>query len=362
MVIVATLQTIDYTEYLHMKRALITGVTGQDGYYLSKLLLSKGYDVYALVRRTSNDSLIRFVSEPETLKKIKVIYGNLRDTQAVRVALTEAAPDEIYNLAALSDVGVSFKCPDEAWDVNYEGLGRLVNEAIKINPSVRIYQASTSEMFGKTEPPQNENSPFQPVSPYAEAKLKAHEDFIKGYREQKGIFTCSGILFNHESPVRGENFVTRKITLSLAKIKEGLLDHVELGNMDAKRDWGFAGDYVEAMWLMLQQEKPDDYVIGTNESHSVREFFEYAAQAMGIEITWEGKGLDEVAKDQNGKVILRINPKFYRPVEVHALRGDYSKAKNVLGWEPKTSFKKLVQMMAVSDLKKIADIKESLSI
>jgi GDPmannose 4,6-dehydratase len=338
-----------------MKRALITGATGQDGYYLSKLLLSKGYDVYALVRRTSNNSFVRFENEEESLSKIHVIYGNLRDIETIKNALKEANPDELYNLAALSDVGISFKCPDESWDINYEGVGRLVNEALKMNPSVRIYQASTSEMFGKTEPPQNEDSPFQPVSPYAEAKLKAHEDFIKGYREQKGAYTCSGILFNHESPLRGENFVTRKITLSLARIKAGLQDHMELGNLEAKRDWGFSGDYVEAMWLMLQQEKPGDYVIGTNESHSVREFFEAAAEAMDIAITWEGEGINEVAKDQNGKVILRINEKFYRPVEVHALRGDYSKAKEILGWEPKTTFKELVTMMAVSDLKKAQD-------
>ncbi len=343
-----------------MKKALITGATGQDGYYLSKLLLSKGYEVSALVRRTSNDSFIRFINEPETLSKIKVIYGNLRDTQSVRAAMEEIKPDEVYNLAALSDVGISFKCPDESWDINYEGVGRVVSEALRVNPAVRIYQASTSEMFGKTTPPQNESSPFQPVSPYAEAKLKAHEDFIKGNRENHGVFACSGILFNHESPVRGENFVTRKITLSLAKIKEGLQNHIELGNMDAQRDWGFAGDYVEAMWLILQQEKPDDYVIGSNESHSVREFFEYAACAMDMDIRWEGSGLEEIAKDQSGKIILRINPKFYRPVEVHALRGDYSKAKNTFGWEPKTSFKELVEMMAVSDLQKMRDLKQAL--
>lgn len=336
-----------------MKRALITGVTGQDGYYLSKLLLSKGYEVYAIVRRTSNDPFIRFSKEIPTLKKIHHIYGNLRDLATIRLALEEAKPDEIYNLAALSDVGISFKCPDEAWDINYYGVGRLVVEAMKINPNVKIYQASTSEMFGKTKPPQNENSPFQPVSPYAEAKLKAHEDFIKGYREKHSLFACSGILFNHESPVRGEHFVTRKITLSLAKIKEGLQDYIELGNLDAERDWGFAGDYVEAMWMILQQEKPDDYVIATNESHTVREFFVEAAKAIGIDITWEGTGLSEVAKDQNGKVILRINEKYYRPAEVHALRGDYSKAEKNLGWKPKTTFKELVKMMALSDLEKI---------
>lgn len=336
-----------------MKRALITGMTGQDGYYLSKLLLSKGYEVYAIVRRSSNDPFARYAKEIPTLKQIKVIYGNMRDLGTIRMAIEEAKPDEIYNLAALSDVGISFKCPDETWDINYHGVGRLVIEAIRINPAVRIYQASTSEMFGKTMPPQNEESPFQPVSPYAEAKLRAHEDFIKGYRERHGTFTCSGILFNHESPVRGEHFVTRKITMSLAKIKEGMQDEMELGNIDAERDWGFAGDYVEAMWMILQQEKPDDYVIATNESHTVREFFEIAAANIGIQVSWEGKGLEEVAKDQNGKVILRINEKYYRPAEVHALRGDYSKAKNVMGWVPKTPFVDLVKMMSQSDLELI---------
>lgn len=336
-----------------MKRALITGVTGQDGYYLSRLLLSKGYEVYALVRRTSNSPFVRFDQEASSLQQIKVIYGNMRDLETIRLAVEEARPDEIYNLAALSDVGISFKCPDETWDINYHGVGRLTTEALRVNPKVKIYQASTSEMFGKTAPPQNENSLFQPVSPYAEAKLKAHEDYIKGPREKHGAFTCSGILFNHESPHRGEHFVTRKITMSLARIKEGLQDHMELGNLDAERDWGFAGDYVEAMWMILQQDTPDDFVIATNESHTVREFFVAAANAIGIEVSFEGTGLNEVAKDQNGKVILRINEKYYRPAEVHALRGDYAKAHTILGWRPKTTFKELVEMMARSDLKKI---------
>lgn len=335
-----------------MKKALITGITGQDGFYLSKLLLSKGYDVYGLVRRTSNDPFARFSEEIPALKKIHIIYGNLRDLGTIRAAIEEVKPDEIYNLAALSDVGISFKCPDETWEINYHGLGRLVHEAMKVNPQVRIYQASTSEMFGKTQPPQNEMSPFQPVSPYADAKLKAHEDFVVEYRKKHNLFICSGILFNHESPFRGEHFVTRKITMSLSKIKVGDQDYMELGNIDAKRDWGFAGDYVEAMWMILQQKKPDDYVIATNESHTVREFFEKTANALGIEVTWEGKGLDEVAKDQNGKIILKINEKYYRPAEVHSLRGDYSKAKK-MGWNPKTSFEGLVNMMTLSDLKLI---------
>jgi GDPmannose 4,6-dehydratase len=335
-----------------MKKALITGITGQDGFYLSKLLLSKGYEVYGLVRRTSNDPFARFSDEIPSLKKIHIVYGNLRDLSTIRAAIDEIKPDEIYNLAALSDVGISFKCPDETWEINYHGLGRLVHEAMRVNPKVRIYQASTSEMFGKTVPPQNEESPFQPVSPYADAKLKAHEDFVVEYRKKHNLFICSGILFNHESPFRGEHFVTRKITMSLAKIKVGDQDYMELGNIDAERDWGFAGDYVEAMWMLLQQKVPTDYVIATNKSHTVREFFEKAAKALDMNITWEGKGLSEVAKDENGKVILRINEKYYRPAEVHALRGDYSKAKKI-GWEPETSFEDLVTMMTMSDLKLI---------
>ena len=330
-----------------MKKALITGITGQDGSYLVNFLLKKGYKVYGFMRRTSNDPLTRF----EYLSsKIEILYGNLRDVASIERAMEYVKPDEVYNLAAQSDVGVSFKCPEETMEINYYGVGRIVNAAMKVNPKVRIYQASTSEMFGKTNPPQNENSPFQPVSPYGEAKLKAHEDFVVGYREKHGLFICSGFLFNHESPRRGEHFVTRKITLSLAKIKLGLQDHFELGNLEAKRDWGFAGDFVEIMWIMLQQDKPEDFVIATGESHTVREFVEAAAKALEMKITWEGEGLDEVAKDENGKVILKINEKFYRPAEVDYLLGDSKKAKEKLGWHPKTTFNDLVKMMAESDL------------
>lgn len=331
-----------------MKKALITGITGQDGSYLAQLLLSKGYKVYGMMRRTSNDPLARF-ENVEGRGKLHLIYGNLRDISAIEKVIEEANPDEIYNLAAQSDVGVSFKCPEETIEINYYGVGKLVNAAIKKNKDVRIYQASTSEMYGKTQPPQNEKSPFKPVSPYGEAKLKAHEDFVVGYREKHRLFICSGILFNHESPKRGRHFVTRKISVSLAKIKLGLQDSFELGNLEAKRDWGYAGDYVEAMWLMLQQDKPQDFVISTGESHTVREFVETAARAMGIKLIWEGEGLNEVAKDENGKVVLKINEKFYRPVEVNYLLGDSSKAKKILGWAPKTSFKELVSMMTKSD-------------
>ncbi len=334
-----------------MKRALITGLTGQDGSYLSELLLSKGYKVYGLVRRSSNDPFVRIPDE--TKKDVTVIYGDLRDVAALERAVQESLPDEIYNLAAQSDVGVSFKCPEETAEINYYGVGRLVNAVMKIKPDAHVYQASTSEMFGKTNPPQNEQSPFQPVSPYGEAKLKAHEDFVIGYREKHGMYIGSGILFNHESPRRGQHFVTRKITMSLAKIKRGVQDHFELGNLEAKRDWGFAGDYVEAMWLMMQQEKPDDYVIATGEMHSVREFVVAAAKALDMSITFEGSGIDEVGKDASGRVILKINPHYYRPHEVDLLCGDASKAKKVLGWSPRVNFTELVALMASSDLERI---------
>jgi GDPmannose 4,6-dehydratase len=335
-----------------MKKALITGLTGQDGSYLSELLLKKGYDVYGLVRRSSNEPFIRF---PDSVRKqIKVVYGNLRDTGAIERAIQEAMPDEIYNLAAQSDVGLSFRIPEATIEIDYYGVGRLVNAVLKVKPDTRVYQASTSEMFGKTNPPQNEDSPFQPVSPYGEAKLKAHEDFVKGYRERYGLYICSGFLFNHESPRRGEHFVTRKITLSLAKIKLGLQDSFELGNLGAHRDWGFAGDYVEAMWKMLQQKKPEDFVIATGVSHTVREFVDAAAKALGLKLTFEGRGIDEVARDKKGRIVLRVNPVFYRPNDVDALRGDASKAQKILGWKPKTSFEDLAKMMAQSDLKELS--------
>ncbi len=332
------------------KRAFITGVTGQDGSYLTELLLSKGYEVFGFIRRTSNNSLIRFENLHEK-KDLHFIYGNLSDVTAIEHALKKARPDEIYNLAAQSDVGVSFKCPEETMEINYYGVGKLVNAAIKLNPKVKIYQASTSEMFGKTNPPQNEESPFQPVSPYGEAKLKAHEDFVVGYREKHGLFICSGFLFNHESPRRGEHFVTKKITISLAKIKLGLQDSFELGNIGVKRDWGFARDYVEAMWLMLQQEKPEDFVISTGVSHSVKDFVNATAKALNMNITWEGAGLNEIAKNENKKIILRINKEFYRPLEVDYLIGNNLKAKEKLGWEPTVSFNELVAIMANADFK-----------
>lgn len=340
------------------KRALITGITGQDGSYLAEHLLAQGYEVWGLVRRTSLDPHMRI--EHLTLsRRIKLVHGNLRDEATLREALLQSQPDEIYNLAAQSDVWVSFKCPDETMDINCYGLGRLVYQAMKQNPKVRIYQASTSEMFGKTKPPQSETSPFQPVSPYGEAKLRAHEDYVVGYRENHGLFICSGFLFNHESPRRGEHFVTRKITISLAKVKLGLQDSFTLGNLDAKRDWGFAGDYVKAMHKMLQQKKPEDFVIATGQSHSVREFVEAAAAAIDMPLRWSGKGPKEVGKTKDGRTVITISKEFYRPNEVHHLRGDSRKARRKLGWKIETTFNDLAVLMARADYARLTKLKEA---
>jgi len=328
---------------------LITGITGQDGSYLAEYLVKKGYVVYGLVRRVSTDPMVR-IEDMYLHKKVRILYGNLRDTESIGRALDIAKPDFIYNLAAQSHVAVSFDCPEETWDINYHGLGRLVNEAMRRNPRVRIYQASTSEMFGATPPPQNERSAFNPVSPYGESKLKAHQEYVVSYREKYGLFICSGILFNHESPRRGKHFVTRKITHSLAKIKLGMQDFLELGNLDAKRDWGYARDYVEAMWAMLQQDKPSDFVVATGTSHTVRDFINAAARALGVSISWSGKGLKEVGKDQSGKIIVKVNPKYYRKKEVNSLLGDAAKAKRVLQWKPRTNFEELAKLMAQADL------------
>ncbi len=339
------------------KRVLITGITGQDGSYLAEHLLDLGYEVWGLVRRTSLDPMIRLGGLIPKRKGLHIVYGNLRDSGTLRFAFEESKPDEIYNLAAQSDVGISFKCPDETMEINYFGLGRLLQEAIRVNPKVRIYQASTSEMFGKTLPPQNETSPFVPVSPYGEAKLLAHEHFVKGYREKHGLYICSGILFNHESPRRGEHFVTRKISISLSKIKLGMQDSFSLGNLEAKRDWGFAGDYVKAMHKMLGQKTPTDYVISTGISHTVREFVEATAHALDMKLSWSGKGLKEVGKDAKGKVILTINKDYYRPTEVHHLTGDSTKACKELGWKPEVTFEELAEMMAKADYERLSKLR-----
>lgn len=332
-----------------MKKALITGITGQDGSYLAPLLLDRGYEVHAIMRRSSNDPTSRLF---DLFRGRKVVfhYGDIRDLNRVSSIMSEVVPDEVYNLAAQSHVGVSFSCIDETWDINYYGVGRIVNEAVRANPLVRIYQASTSEMFGNSPAPQNETTAFDPQSPYAEAKLKAHNDFIVHKRQNEGVFAVSGFLFNHESPRRGKQFVTRKITHSLARIRAGKQSFFELGNLSALRDWGFAGDYVEAMHLMLQQDKPEDYVIASGEAHTVREFVERSAQYFDFDLVWEGEGENELGRDRlTGRVIVRVNPEFYRPREVNFLKGEATKAAQLLGWKPRHTFEELVLMMVEAD-------------
>ncbi len=331
------------------KKALITGVTGQDGSYLAELLLEAGYDVHAIIRRTSNDPTER-LNNLFRDRAVTFHQGDIRDLNRVSAIMDEVQPDEVYNLAAQSHVGTSFKCPDETHDINYYGVGRVVNEALRVNPNVRIYQASTSEMFGNSPAPQNELTPFDPQSPYAEAKLKAHTDFIVNKRTSQNAFTVSGILFNHESPRRGKQFVTRKITYSLAKIAHGLQDSLQLGNLDAVRDWSHAKDCVRAMIAILNHHTPLDFVVASGEAHSVRDFVNAAAEYFNIQLAWEGEGVDEVGIDtKTGKVIVSVNPEFYRPREVNYLQGDSSKARSVLGWTPEYSFEELVEEMARED-------------
>ena len=332
------------------KRALITGITGQDGPYLARHLKGLGYEVWGMARRGSSiESLGALLRD----KSFRLAYGDMLESSTLCAALQESSPDEIYNLAAQSDVGLSFSRKEETMEVNYFGFAKLIEEALRLNPSVRIYQASTSEMFGSTPPPHNELSPFSPVSPYGEAKHRAHEQLVKRYRA-KGFYICSGILFSHESPERSEKFVTRKISSSLAKIKLGLQDSFSLGNLDARRDWGFAGDFVKAMHRMLQQKIPSDYVIATGVSHSVREFVESAAHALDMTVSWEGSGLEEVGLDAEGNTILTINKDFYRPAEVNHPRGDTTKARQELGWEPTVSFEELTAMMALADYERLS--------
>lgn len=337
-----------------MATAIVTGATGQDGAYLTALLLEKGYRVFGTFRRTSSVNFWRLEELGATgHPKLSLVEFDLTDLGNCVRLLRTAEPDEIYNLAAQSFVGVSFEQP--AATAQITGLGAVnLLEAIRIvNPGIRFYQASTSEMFGKVQAiPQVESTPFYPRSPYGVAKLYAHWMTIN-YRESYNIFGASGILFNHESPLRGQEFVTRKITDSLAKIKLGKLDVLELGNMDAKRDWGYAKDYVEGMWRMLQAEKPDTYVLATNRTESVRDFVSLAAQAAGISLEWSGMHESEFAVDRaNGKTIVRVNPKFYRPAEVDLLIGNPAKAKQDLGWEPKTTLEQLCQMMVEADLRR----------
>ena len=330
-----------------MKVALITGITGQDGSYLAELLLETGYEVHGIVRRSS---LINTHRIDPIYNDIKLHYGDMTDAGSIIQIIQKVKPDEIYNLAAQSHVKVSFELPEYTGTV--DGLGTLrILDAIRIlgmEDNVRIYQASTSELYGKVqEVPQTETTPFYPRSPYGVAKLYGYW-IVKNYREAYGLHASSGILFNHESPRRGETFVTRKITQGLSRISVGVQDVLYLGNLDAKRDWGHAKDYVEAMWLMLQQDEPDDYVIATGEQHSVREFVELAAPLFGLNIEWIGEGLDEKGVDKiTGRSIIEVSKKYFRPTEVDSLLGDASKAKEKLGWEPKTTFKQLVEDMCI---------------
>ncbi len=340
-----------------MKKAFITGVTGQDGAYLSEFLLTKGYEVHGLKRRASlfnTDRIDHLYQDPQVSnRKFFLHYGDMTDSANLIQLIGQIQPDEIYNLAAQSHVAVSFELPE--YTANSDALGALrVLEAMRtlgLGQKTRFYQASTSELYGLVqETPQKETTPFYPRSPYAVAKLYAYWITIN-YREAYGFYACNGILFNHESPVRGETFVTRKITRALARIKLGLQDCLYLGNMNAKRDWGHAKDYVEVQWLMLQQEKPEDFVIATGIQYSVREFVEAAAEEINLSITWRGEGADEKGYDEKGKCIVAIDPRYYRPTEVETLLGDASKARILLGWVPKISFKELVAEMIREDLK-----------
>lgn len=334
------------------KVALITGITGQDGSYLAELLLEKGYEVHGIVRRASVETTERIA---HILSKLHLHDGDLSDSSSIIRIVNETQPDEIYNLAAQSHVGTSFDAAEYTGDVDALGVLRIL-EAVRmlgLEKKTRIYQASTSELYGKVEEcPQNENTPFHPYSPYAVAKQYGFW-MIKEYREAYGMFACNGILFNHESERRGENFVTRKITRAAGRIVCGLQDHLELGNLDSLRDWGYAKDYVECMWLILQQDTPDDFVIATGVQHTVREFTTLAFKHCGIELEWRGEGMDEKGYDkETGKMLVCVNPQWFRPTDVVNLWGDPTKARTVLGWNPqKTSYEELCKIMAEHDLK-----------
>lgn len=337
-----------------MKKALITGITGQDGSYLAELLLSKGYEVHGIVRRSSSintDRIDHLYQEPHQATNFFLHYGDMTDSSNLSRLIEKINPDEIYNLAAQSHVKVSFEVPEYTAEVDGIGTLRLLDAIKDTRINTKIYQASTSELFGKVqEVPQKETTPFYPRSPYGVAKMYAYWITVN-YREAYNLFACNGILFNHESPRRGETFVTRKITRAVAAIVQGKQDKLYLGNLNAKRDWGFAGDYVEAMWLMLQQDEPDDYVIATGETHTVREFAELAFKYAGVDIIWDGEGVNEKGVNKKtGKTLVEVDPKYFRPTEVDMLLGDPSKAKQKLKWQPKVRFEELVKMMVEADL------------
>ena len=337
-----------------LRRALITGITGQDGSYLAELLLAKGYEVHGVVRRSSSFNTARIdhlYEDPHTPGRQLILhYGDLNDASSLNRLLRVVRPDEIYNLGAQTHVRVSFDTPDYTSEVTGLGALRLLEAVRELQIRPRIYQASSSEMFGSAPPPQNELTPFHPRSPYAIAKLYAHWMTVN-YREAYGLYAVSGILFNHESPRRGETFVSRKVTRAAGRIHHGLQERVFLGNLDAQRDWGYAREYVEAMWLMLQQPEPSDYVIATGETHSVRELCERAFARIGVTLEWRGAGTGEQGVDaKDGRVLVEIDPRYFRPTEVDVLLGDATRAKQALGWEPKVSFGELIDLMVDADL------------
>ncbi len=340
-----------------MKKALVTGITGQDGSYLAELLLEKGYEVHGLVRRSSSFNLHRIehlCNDPSLKEWLFLHEGDLGDSSSLKRVVEEVQPNEVYNLAAMSHVKVSFDVPEYTANVDALGTLRLL-EAVRTNcPKARFYQASTSELFGKAkEIPQNELTPFYPRSPYGVAKLYGYWAVVN-YREAYGLYACNGILFNHESPRRGETFVSRKITIAAARIHAGFQEKLVLGNLDAQRDWGFARDFVEGMWRMLQQDEPEDFVLATGKTTTVRKFVELSFQAVGMDILWEGKGVDEKGRDRaTGRIIVEISPEFFRPAEVDLLIGDASKATEKLGWSSKTSLEELVQIMMRADIERV---------
>lgn len=344
----------DERKYSMAKNALITGITGQDGSYLAELLLEKGYNVYGVMRRKSK---LDYGNVEHIKDKINFIYADVTDLVSMVQAMKISQADEVYNLAAQSFVATSWDTPVETTHIDGIGVTNVLEAIRLVKPEARFYQASTSEMFGKVvETPQTEKTPFYPRSPYGVAKLYGHW-ITQNYKESYDMYACSGILFNHESERRGYEFVTRKITDAVAKIKHGVLEYVELGNLSAKRDWGHAKDYVKAMWLMLQQDEPDNFVISTGVTRTVREFVSIAFEYAGMPLTWEGEGVDEVGKDENGVVRVKVNPKFFRPAEVELLLGDASKAETKLGWKREISFEELVKRMVENDLQLVGSNK-----
>lgn len=342
-----------------MKKALITGITGQDGSYLAELLLGKGYDVHGVVRRHSTictERIDHLLNAPSNKGRLSIHYGDLTDSSGLFNLLAQTMPDEVYNLAAQSHVGVSFEVPEYTAEATGVGTLRFLEAIRQSGLHCKFYQASTSELFGgiPETAPQSEKTPFYPKSPYGAAKLYSYWITVN-YRESYGMFACNGILFNHESPRRGEEFVTRKITVALAKMMAGKQEKLSLGNLNSKRDWGFAGDYVEGMWRILQQEKPGDYVLATNETHTVREFVELAFGTVDIDIEWQGTGIHEKGYcKKTGRLLVDVDPKLFRPAEVELLWGDSSKAERELGWKRKVGFRELVQMMVQADLEKFS--------